>query len=291
MAFALQLKDSLRLRDSQIPFEFANGDTLAVVLTRYLLAVEATADSDMLTSILLLDGKRLRHGAAPNLPPAYCAAIDNLEIGPNVGSCGAAAHRGHAIYVTDIASDPLWIDFRDLARQHGLRACWSTPIFDEQRAVIGTFAIYHLTPRAPTRDEVEALQTITDHVARAILWSNDATNASGLQTGVAASLKPVLKLVTDNEPRRGGRASAHEAGRADKVSMALVGQDQDSPHDTLRDIARDFEAITRAIEHTMDALAVDDQCSEDIERLRRAREATEKGAALARSALPPGIQG
>jgi len=174
MAFAFRLQDSLRYRESQGALEFAAGNSLESVLGRHLLAVEASADTELLTSVLLLDreGKRLRHAAAPSLPREYCEAIDGIEIGPNVGSCGTAAHLGRAIYVTDIESDPLWKDFRDLALPHGLRACWSTPIRDDDGAVIGTFAIYYRTPRSPTPREVEAIRLITDHVAQAIVWSN-----------------------------------------------------------------------------------------------------------------------
>lgn len=189
MPFALQLQDSLQLRESQVPQEFRNGDALGVILSRYLLEVEAKADSFILTSILLLDGTHLRHGAAPTLPPAYCAMIDGSEIGECAGSCGTAAYRGHPIYVTDIATDPLWADFRDIALPHGLRACWSTPIFNDQKAVIGTFAIYHLTTRGPTAEEIDAIETITQHVARAIMWSRDA---SRLAADNAAPATPPL---------------------------------------------------------------------------------------------------
>ncbi|MBO9711066.1 MAG: GAF domain-containing protein [Caulobacter sp.] len=65
-------------------------------------------------------------------------------------SCGTAAYLGHAVYVTDIATNPLWADFRELAADHGLRACWSTPIERGPHQIIGTFAIYHHTPRGPT---------------------------------------------------------------------------------------------------------------------------------------------
>lgn len=191
MAFALQLADSLQRRESQVPAEFQAGDALGQILSRYLLAVEAESDSFILTSILLLDGTTLRHGAAPTLPADYCAAIDGAQIGPCVGSCGTAAFRGRPVYVTDISSDPLWVDFRDLALPHGLRACWSTPIFDEARNVLGTFAIYHLIPGAPSRDEIAAIQDITDHVARAISWSRSAQRLDAEPAKAKVRLRPV----------------------------------------------------------------------------------------------------
>jgi GAF domain-containing protein len=188
--FALELEDSLRRREDHLPSEFDRGDALGLILTRYLISVEAGADSFILTSILLLDGTELRHAAAPTLPPAYCAAINGAKIGPCAGSCGTAAHLGRPVYVTDIASDPLWADYRELALPHGLRACWSTPIFGDQQEVLGTFAIYHLATGAPTAEEIVAISMITDHVSRAILWSKSADKLSHQQAAASSTETP-----------------------------------------------------------------------------------------------------
>ena len=172
MRFAAGLRESLEVRGTQAPVELTRGDGLENVLGRHLLAVEQMSHSDMVTSVLLLsaDGKRLSHGAAPNLPKSYCEAIDGSEIGPCAGSCGTAAFFGRPIYVTDIATDPLWADYRHIALPHGLRSCWSTPIRDKARAVIGTFAIYHRTVGGPSLEEIDAIEMITDQVADAIMW-------------------------------------------------------------------------------------------------------------------------
>src|SRR5712671_3397723 len=132
----------------------ARGDSRALILDALCRLVEELA-SGSLSSILLLDPKasRLRHGAAPSLPIKYTEAIDGLLIGPCVGSCGTAAYRAEAVIVSDIASDPLWANFRDLALGHGLRACWSTPILSSADKVLGTFAIYYREPRSPTPQE------------------------------------------------------------------------------------------------------------------------------------------
>jgi PAS domain S-box-containing protein len=143
----------------------ARGDSLALILDALCRFVEEPA-SGSLSSILLLDpnSNRLRHGAAPSLPIAYAEAIDGIVIGPSVGSCGTAAYSKEPVIVSDIATDPLWANFRDLALSHGLRACWSTPIFSSAGRVLGTFAIYYREPRSPTPQEHNVIEQIT-HVA------------------------------------------------------------------------------------------------------------------------------
>lgn len=125
--------------------------------------VEGLSSSGILGTILLLDGDgRLRHAAGPSMAHEYNVAIDGLEIGQCVGSCGSAAYRNQSVFVTDIANDPLWVDFRDLALGHGLRACWSIPIRSVQGEVLGTFAMYHREPREPSGNDLE----IVDFVVR-----------------------------------------------------------------------------------------------------------------------------
>jgi PAS domain S-box-containing protein len=141
----------------------AKGDSLAQILDSLCRLVEEQA-GDVLASVLLLDGNRLRHGGAPSLPKAYTDAIDGIAIGPSVGSCGTAAHRGEQVIVKDIATDPLWADYRDAALPHSLRACWSTPIFSSQGNVIATFAMYYRRPRSPSPHDQEIIEQIT-HLA------------------------------------------------------------------------------------------------------------------------------
>ena len=198
MPFAAQLRELLQVREHLVPAEFAKGEPLESVLDRDLLVVESTAERDTITSILLLDGTTLHHGAGPNLPRAYRNAIDGSQIGPNAGSCGTAAFLGHPVYVSDIANDPLWKDYRDLALPHGLRACWSTPIRNSENRLLGTFAVYHQRPRSPTEEELQSIRTITEHVARAIMWYR----GSQYETEAGDSAKPArphLRLVSDSD--------------------------------------------------------------------------------------------
>jgi PAS domain S-box-containing protein len=156
--------------ERQLLSKIAAGVPLPQVLDELLRAVEAGAEGEMLASILLLDcdGTHLLHGAAPGLPQAYNDAIDGGAIGPNAGSCGTAAFLGRPVFVSDIANDPLWADYRDLALAHGLAACWSTPIKAADGRMLGTFAIYYREPRSPTPQDLDAIGLITHTAALAI---------------------------------------------------------------------------------------------------------------------------
>jgi PAS domain S-box-containing protein len=145
--------------------KIASGADLAEVLASLLRLIESQSGG-MLCSILLLDedGVHLRHGAAPSLPESYNKAIDGLIIGPNAGSCGAAAYFGKPVVVTDILTDALWDDYRESAVKHGLRACWSSPILLHTGQVSGTFAMYYRVSRGPGPEEQRLTQTAT-HIA------------------------------------------------------------------------------------------------------------------------------
>jgi GAF domain-containing protein len=151
--------------------ELAVADSpLERTLSELLSIVESTSRTGVIGSILLLDpdGIHLRHGAAPNLPDAYCAAIDGAEIGPCAGSCGTAAYTAEPVFVSDIAKDPLWANFRELAGEHGLGACWSIPIMTAGRKVVGTFAMYHREPREPTVRDLVLVDLVTQTAALVI---------------------------------------------------------------------------------------------------------------------------
>ncbi|WP_371322885.1 CBS domain-containing protein [Dechloromonas sp. ZY10] len=143
--------DVTERRAQQRLLEFGNnilqlisvGSELPTILDRICREIEAH-DPQMHCSLLLLDedGVHLRHGAAPSLPPSYCALTDGIEIGPEVGSCGSAAYLAREIFSPDLSSDPRWQNFRDLVTRHGLAACWSSPILSTEGKVLGTFGIY-----------------------------------------------------------------------------------------------------------------------------------------------------
>ncbi|HMJ33762.1 MAG TPA: EAL domain-containing protein [Baekduia sp.] len=126
---------------------------LREILDEVVLSIEGY-DPRLRGSVLLLDAvlRTVHHGAAPTLPPEYLAKLEGLVIGPEVGSCGSAAFHGVEVVSADLETDPRWAPFRELAREHGLRHCWSFPILGAGGDVLGTFGLYGSAPREPTEE-------------------------------------------------------------------------------------------------------------------------------------------
>ena len=177
----------------------AMGDSRALILDALCRLVEELA-SGSLSSILLVDpsANRLRHGAAPSLPGPYTEAVDGLVIGPCAGSCGTAAYRAEPVIVSDIDTDPLWVDYRDLALAHGLRACWSTPMLSSAGKVLGTFAIYYREPRSPTALDHSVIRQIV-HLASIAVERKQAEEALEALRQAQADLARVSRMTTMGE--------------------------------------------------------------------------------------------
>ncbi|HZE12937.1 MAG TPA: GAF domain-containing protein, partial [Chthoniobacterales bacterium] len=192
----------------------ATGAALSDTLTSIVRLLETQAEG-MICSILLLDpsGKNVQHGAAPSLPEAYIKEIDGAPIGPRNGSCGTAMFLKQPVVVTDVMTDPLWVDYRVHAARFGLRACWSTPIFSSQGDVLGSFAMYGQERRGPNANEKHLIAVATHITGIAIerKHAEDAVREGEARIRLAAesgdvafwSYYPAQNTVWMNEKGRG----------------------------------------------------------------------------------------
>ncbi len=124
----------------------ALGRPLRSVLDLLCRRVEALAPEVACSVLLVEKNGTVTPIAGPSLSPAYVDALHGAPIGPRAGSCGTAAWRREAVEVTDIATDPLWADYRGLLHLLDMAACWSTPIVAGNGEVVATFALYYRTP-------------------------------------------------------------------------------------------------------------------------------------------------
>jgi len=191
----------------------AKGTPLSDALETLCTMIERQ-NPELLCSILLLDPHthRLHPGAAPSLPPAYIESIDGMAIGPAVGSCGTAAFHAKPVIVSDIAQDSLWTSYRSLALNHGLKACWSTPILSPSRDVLGTFAIYTRRPLQPTPYDLSLMERATHLAGIAIMKTKTADEREQLSRDLHDSILQSLyaigmqleaaKLTGNQSPRK-----------------------------------------------------------------------------------------
>ena len=192
-------------------------------------------------SILLVsdDGVSLRHGAAPHLPGAYCRAIDGIPIAHDIGSCGSAAYLGELVVVRDVRIDPRWSDFRQIAAEHGLLACWSSPVQSPDGTVLGTFAVYHAEPHEPTDREIALLQRFS---------------------GLAAVAIRHAAMMSEVRAAEAARAAADERSRAMGQLLSAISHELRTPmssivgfSELLRTVALTPERREQAVAHLTEA--------------------------------------
>jgi PAS domain S-box-containing protein len=150
--------------------QIVQGAPLADVLETLTLDIEQIAERKLIVTMLMADpaGTQLTLVAGRRSPPGWSRAVGSFSIGPNEGSPGVAAYRKERVVAPDVMASPHWEKYRQAAVQHGLRACWATPILSSQGTVLGALAVYHAEPAAPTEDEIRFADIVTRTAALAI---------------------------------------------------------------------------------------------------------------------------
>jgi serine phosphatase RsbU (regulator of sigma subunit) len=150
--------------------KIASGAPLATVLDVLVRGVEAQSCDEMMCTVLVFDSEAqcLRHGAAPSLPAEYNKLVDGIHIGPHVGSCGSAAYKREPVFATNVATDPHWADYVQLAGNFGIGACCSTPVFSSDGILLGTVAMYYRHPHEPRAHDRELIRMAT-HLAGIVI--------------------------------------------------------------------------------------------------------------------------
>jgi len=182
----------------------AAGASLTDILTNLCTAIDDQSP-DMMSIVMLMDpdGQRMWPVAAPRMPGDFVKAISPLMIGENMASCGTAAFRKERVILTDVATDPLMsglpAGLRELVLAQGLRAQWSQPLLSKDNEVLGTFGLFHGTPRSPTGRQ---LQLIEDAATIAVIAIEGQRSRVALQEAfreIRAS-EQELRQITDAIP-------------------------------------------------------------------------------------------
>ncbi|MBK9444449.1 MAG: diguanylate cyclase [Comamonadaceae bacterium] len=223
---------------------------LVSILEQLVLGVEQLQSSAYCSIVLLSsDGRRLEHAIGPSLPAAFNAALEGVDIGAGVGSCGTAAFTGERVVVEDIATHPYWAPYQDLARSAALGSCWSQPIFSASGQVLGTFAVYHPTPHAPAALDISRIEqaarlasiAIEKHQWVQLLRDSEARFRSMMEdvAGVAVQGYAMDGTVTfrNHASERLYGYSAHEAMGANLLDLIIPKEMREAVAASMADMA------------------------------------------------------
>jgi len=169
-----QLSNELEEGRNHVLRLVASNESLELILNELCYKAQAY-NAEMLCSILRLDNnKKTLHPIAStsSLPESYCQALEGLAIGVGVGSCGTSAFLKKRVIVEDINIHPYWVQYKSLALNAGLQACWSEPIIGADGAVFGTFAMYYSTPQTPTEEDLKFIEVSANLAA--VVFENDS---------------------------------------------------------------------------------------------------------------------
>ncbi len=189
------------LRGEQQILEMISVEKSLVEIFETICSFVEKLDRGALCSIFLYDGMTLKVGAAPSLPESYVQSLDGMLSSPDGGSCGTAAYRKKRVIVSDIQTDPLWKQFRKTAEEHGLRACWSTPILSKTDTVLGVLGIYHHQPQNPEATDL-ALMDLSCGLAGVAIERNLAQDALQTKQQELQALGGQLISAQEDERRR-----------------------------------------------------------------------------------------
>jgi PAS domain S-box-containing protein len=191
----------------------ATGAELRDVLTSIARFLEAQCPG-VSCAIHLLDDHEvtLLSACAPTMPAAFVDAMDEIVVGPQAATCGTAVFRGEPVLSIDIATDPLWNDYRALAAEHGYRACWARPIRSPHGDILGALATYAREPRGPSECELRVIGTATQLAGIA---ADSANAAESLRQSEAS-----FRSFVENSPIGIYRATG--SGRLIAVNASLV---------------------------------------------------------------------
>ena len=113
-------------------------------------------------SLFWVDGTVLRPYIIYNLPEEYIAGIGLVRVGSQC--CGRAVEHKRPWIVTDMLADPLFTEGRDGAKASLIRAAFSVPVLDSDKA-IASLACHYTVAHTPSALDIERNQVFAKLIA------------------------------------------------------------------------------------------------------------------------------
>ncbi|MFD2914515.1 PAS domain S-box protein [Psychroserpens luteus] len=222
--------EQLLINENEILDLIAVNTPLDKIFERLLLNYESLHPNYFATiSLLDDDGSHLNLESAPSMPKAYSLAIKRVAIDKNTGSCGRAVSNQKPVIASDISTDKLWANYKDLALKHDLKSCWSVPILSKTKTVLGIFAIYSNCINTPSLEEIRELNLAVNLVNIAIEKSRIVAEIQKKDESYRALLDqvsdPIITYTLDGTVYDFNKASYISLGYSKEEFLKLKIQD------------------------------------------------------------------
>ena len=162
--------------------QLASGAPLEEVLLLLIQNIEKIRPGSI-CSVMLLDRekKHLFYCVAPGLPEFYRQKTDGIEIGFGAASFGTAAFLRKRVTVDNVMEHPYWTEYRELAAEAGLKACWSEPVVSSSGEVLGVISMYYGEVQRPEKEDLDFMKTnaqlaaitVEHKLAEETLWESE----------------------------------------------------------------------------------------------------------------------
>jgi PAS domain S-box-containing protein len=132
----------------------ARGVEINEILAKITIGADEAARSGRSVIFLVDEELCVTDAVGPSVDERLRDAVIGVTLNPTDGCCGAAIACGERVIVSDIKTDPLERDYRDILQEVGYAACWSQPIFSRRGRILGTLATFYEEMRTPSEAEI-----------------------------------------------------------------------------------------------------------------------------------------
>lgn len=115
------------------------------------------------------DRKTLSEVNAPNLPKEFINTIlQNIPIQPDFCCCAATAFHKKKVIQESIQDEVIWKKHLNIVTKSGLRSCWSYPLVDAERNILGVLTIFHQDSKIPAQVDEELIWELANLASLAV---------------------------------------------------------------------------------------------------------------------------
>ncbi|MFB3776077.1 MAG: diguanylate cyclase domain-containing protein [Bryobacteraceae bacterium] len=109
--------------------------------------------------LMVRRANRLFPASDADVPADLLRSMEGLEMNTNEAPCVVAASEARIVVAPDISQSPMREDIRNAVLDHGLRACWSAPMFSREGLVAGAITVYRREDGGPDRWQIRVLES------------------------------------------------------------------------------------------------------------------------------------